>query len=52
MTIFKENLTSKLLQENSIKVLNLKNNNYVLELGCGNGNITKYLIEHQKYNNS
>lgn len=52
MTIFKENLTSKLLQENSIKVLNLKNNNYVLELGCGNGNITKYLIEHQKYNNN
>ena len=52
MSIFTENLTSKLLQQNSIKILNLKKDNNVLELGCGNGNITKYLIDHQKYDNN
>ncbi len=54
MNIFKENLTSKLIQESSIIILNSGNKNpkHVLELGCGNGNITKFLIKNQKYKNN
>ena len=54
MAIFKENLTSKLIQENSIKILN-SGNMYpksVLELGCGDANITKFLIDNQKNENN
>jgi len=52
MSIFKENLTSKLLQETSIKVLNKKNSiSKILELGCGDGNISKYLQKNQKRKN-
>ena len=52
MFIFKENLTSKLLQETSIKVLNKKNSiSKILELGCGDGNISKYLQKNQKRKN-
>jgi methylase of polypeptide subunit release factors len=41
MAIFKENLTSKILQEESLKILNSFSKNIkVLEIGCGNGNIT------------
>ena len=49
MNIFKENLTSKLIRESSIIILNSgnKKNKHVLELGCGNGNITKFLIKNQ-----
>lgn len=52
MSVFKENLTSKLLQETSIKVLN-KNNSVskILELGCGDGNISKYLQKNQRKKN-
>ena len=52
MTVFKENLTSKLLQETSIKVLN-KNKSIleILELGCGDGNISKYLHKKQRKKN-
>ena len=49
MAIFKENLTSKILQENSLMVLNSFNvEKKVLEIGCGNGNITKHLLKNQK----
>ena len=52
MSIFKENLTSKLLQEASIKVVNLQNSiSKILELGCGDGNISKYLLKNQKRKN-
>jgi|688.fasta_scaffold140038_3 SAM-dependent methyltransferase len=52
MSIFKENLTSKLLQETSIKVVNKKNSiSKILELGCGDGNISKYLQKNQKKKN-
>jgi methylase of polypeptide subunit release factors len=44
MAIFKENLTSKILQEESLKILNSFSKNIkVLEIGCGNGNITLFL---------
>ena len=37
--IFKENLTSKLLQKHILNiVIKLKNKN-ICEIGCGNGNI-------------
>ena len=53
MAIFKENLTSKILQENSLMVLNSFNvEKKVLEIGRGNGNITKHLLKNQKQNNS
>ena len=49
MSIFKENLTSKLLQEASIKIVNKQNSiSKILELGCGDGNISKYLLKNQK----
>ena len=52
MSVFKENLTSKLLQEHSIKIINKKKNILkILELGCGDGNISKFLIKHQKKKN-
>ena len=52
MSIFKENLTSKLLQEASIKIVNKKNSiSKILELGCGDGNISKYLFRNQNQKN-
>jgi SAM-dependent methyltransferase len=52
MSIFKKNLTSKLLQETSIKIVNKQNSiSKILELGCGDGNISKYLQQHQKKKN-
>ena len=52
MSIFKENLTSKLLQKVSIKIINNQNTVLkILELGCGDGNISKYLLENQKRKN-
>ena len=42
--IFEENLTSKLLQSEALKILKKKNKNSVCEIGCGDGNITNFLI--------
>jgi len=51
MAIFKENLTSKVLQETAIKVISKsKKKLNILEVGCGNGNITNYIIKHKKKN--
>ena len=46
--VFKENLTSKLLQKESLKVLNKLKKKDVCEIGCGDGNISNYLIKNQK----
>ena len=47
MSVFKENLTSKILQKEGLKILNKsKKNLNILELGCGNGNISKFLIKN------
>ena len=53
MSVFKENLTSKILQKESLLVLNkdFKNKIDILEIGCGNGNISKFLIKNQLKNN-
>jgi methylase of polypeptide subunit release factors len=52
MGIFKQNLTSKLLREASIKIVNKQNSiSKILELGCGDGNISKYLLKNQKKKN-
>lgn len=52
MTIFKENLTSKILQEETLALLNNFNSKKkILEIGCGNGNITRYLQKNQKFKN-
>ena len=49
MSIFIENLTSKLLQEASIKIVNKQNSvSKILELRCGDENISKYLLKNQK----
>ena len=53
MKIFKENLTSKILQETSSKLVNKYNKEVdILELGCGNGNISKFIIRNKKKKNN
>tara|TARA_B100000787_G_scaffold170284_1_gene165680 strand:+ start:802 stop:1467 length:666 start_codon:yes stop_codon:yes gene_type:complete len=51
--IFQENLTSKCLQKESHKILKrFKNSKKILEVGCGDGNISNFLIKnHKKMNN-
>lgn len=53
MAIFQKNLTSKILCDEAIKILNslIRKENNILEIGCGDGNITKYLIENQSTKN-
>ncbi len=46
--IFKENLTSKLLQKQALKILKKQNKKSVCEVGCGDGNISNYLISNLK----
>ena len=49
MSVFKENLTSRILQKETFKLAkNSKRKLNILEIGCGNGNITKFLINNQK----
>ena len=49
--IFKENLTSKLLQKHSLNiVIKLKDKN-ICEIGCGDGNISNYLIRNSNKDN-
>ena len=53
MKIFKENLTSKILQSSSSKLINkFKKKRNILEIGCGDGNITNYVIKKRKKNHS
>ena len=53
MAIFKKNLTSKILSGEAIKVLNSSDQKEkkILEIGCGDGNITQFLIDNQLGNN-
>ena len=49
MSVFKENLTSQLIKETAINIINKKKNSIkILELGCGDGNISRYIFEKQK----
>ena len=54
MSVFKENLTSRLLQDKSLNLLNSTSRapKNVLELGCGDGNITQFLINNQIIENN
>jgi len=52
MAVFKENLTSKVLQDISLETLQNNIINTVLEIGCGDGNITKHLINNNKNHNT
>tara|TARA_B100001121_G_C18624823_1_gene591198 strand:+ start:321 stop:1004 length:684 start_codon:yes stop_codon:yes gene_type:complete len=47
--IFKENLTSKLLQREAFSVLKKMKNKNICEVGCGDGNISNYLINNLNY---
>ncbi len=48
MAVFLENLTSKIIREFSSNFINKFNKKLkILEVGCGDGNITKFLIENQ-----
>ena len=49
MKIFKENLTSKILQQKSSSIINkYKKKIDILEIGCGDGNITSFAINNRK----
>jgi methylase of polypeptide subunit release factors len=49
MSIFKENLTSQLIKKTAISIINKKKTTLkILELGCGDGNISGYIFEKQK----
>lgn len=49
MSVFKENLTSQLIKKTAINIINKKKNSIkILELGCGDGNISRYIFEKQK----
>ena len=49
MKVFKPNLTSDLIKKEAQKILSKRKKEVkILEIGCGNGNITKHLIENQK----
>jgi methylase of polypeptide subunit release factors len=49
--VFKENLTSKLLQKESLRILKDSKNLKICEIGCGDGNISNFLIKNMKYDN-
>ena len=52
MSVFKKNLTSKLLKETSLKIIDKQKYPLkILELGCGDGNISKYLASNEKREN-
>lgn len=52
-TIFSENLTSKLIQKTSCELINKFNTPIdICEIGCGNGNISNFLIKNQKNKNN
>jgi len=47
MAVFKRNLTSKILEEQSAKIIAEKDSLIsILEIGCGNGNISRNLAKH------
>jgi len=53
MKVFQENLTSKILQQNSSLLVNKKKREIdILEIGCGNGNISHFIIKKRKKNHN
>ena len=48
--IFKENLTSKLLQRETLNILKRLKKKDICEIGCGDGNISNYLINNLNQN--
>jgi methylase of polypeptide subunit release factors len=44
--IFKENLTSKLIQKHALNIVKNIKNKKICEIGCGDGNISNYLIKN------
>jgi len=49
MNVFQENLTSKILQQRSSLLANkFKREIDILEIGCGDGNISNFIIKNQK----
>ena len=49
MAIFKKNLTSKILKESSLELIRKeKKIKKILEIGCGDANITEELIKNFK----
>ena len=49
MKIFRENLTSKILQQKSSSIINKYRKEIdILEIGCGDGNITNFAISKRK----
>jgi len=53
MKVFQENLTSKILQQNSSLLVNKKKREInILEIGCGDGNISHFIIKNKKKNNN
>ena len=49
MAIFKKNITSKILTESSLELIRKhKKNKKILEIGCGDANITEELIKNFK----
>ena len=53
MPVFKENLTSKILQENSLAIIKkYKKKLKILELGCGDGNISSFIIKKSRINHN
>ena len=49
--VFEENLTSKLLQKETLNIIKNVRNKEICEIGCGNGNISNYLINNSKHEN-
>jgi SAM-dependent methyltransferase len=53
MKVFQENLTSKILQQNSSSLVNKQKKEIdILEIGCGDGNITNHIIKKRKKNHN
>ena len=53
MKVFQENLTSKILQQRSSLLVNkFKREIDILEIGCGDGNISNYIIKNRKKNHN
>lgn len=50
MAVFKRNLTSKLIEKSVIKLISNENGKEIVELGCGDGNISRSLVSSNSQN--